>query len=126
MQWAIPIMLSMSALASNSVWAQGYSDDYKQCLNSSYGQASTIKKCVDKELKAQEKLLETYYKKYLKHSDTYRNNIEQQHQVWGNRVKQQCYSKVTSSYVELQQVKCVLEMTMQRAYYYETKQLVYR
>ena len=60
MQWAIPIMLSMAALASNSVWAQGYSDEYKQC------------------------------------------------------------------HVELQQAKCVLEMTMQRAYYYETKQLVYR
>lgn len=119
------VLMSLVALSSNSVFAQGYSEEYKQCLNTSYSQTATLKKCIDKEMKLQEKFLTQYYKNYLKNSETHQSNIEQQHQLWLNRVNQQCYSKVTSAYVEVRQAKCVLEMMMERAYYYQTKQMAY-
>ena len=119
------VLMSLVALSSNSVFAQGYSEEYKQCLNTSYSQTATLKKCIDKEMKLQEKFLIQYYKNYLKNSETHQSNIEQQHQLWINRVNQQCYFNVTSVYVEVRQAKCVLEMTMARAYYYQTKQMAY-
>lgn len=119
------VLMSLVALSSNSVFAQGYSEEYKQCLNTSYSQTATLKKCIDKEMKLQEKFLIQYYKNYLKNSETHQSNIEQQHQLWINRVNQQCYFNVTSAYVEVRQAKCVLEMTMERAYYYQTKQMAY-
>ena len=57
MRLAISSMLSLAAFWSNSVLAQGYSDEYNKCLNTSYGEIETVKKCVDKELKNQGKIL---------------------------------------------------------------------
>ena len=53
MRLAISVMLSLAAFWSNSVLAQGYSDEYNKCLNTSYGEIGTVKKCVEKELKNQ-------------------------------------------------------------------------
>lgn len=119
------VLMSWAALSSNSVFAQGYSEEYKQCLNTSYSQTATLKKCIDKEMKLQENFLSQYYKNYLKNSENHQSNIEQQHQLWINCVNQQCYFKVTSIYVDVRQAQCVLEMTMERAYYYQTKQMAY-
>ncbi|RZJ20749.1 MAG: DUF1311 domain-containing protein [Acinetobacter sp.] len=121
MRFLMPVIFSMAALASTSVLAQGYSDEYKRCLNTSYGQTETVKKCVEKELKSQEKLLKKYYENYLKNSGNNQSYVKQQHKIWQNRVNQQCYLKVTSSLLKVKQEKCVLEMTMERAYYYQIK-----
>lgn len=121
MRFLIPVIFSMAVLGSTSVLAQGYSDEYNKCLNTSYGQTETVKKCVEKELKNQEKLLNKYYKNYLKNSGNNQSNVEQQHQLWLKRVNQQCYLKVTSSLLKVKQEKCILEMTMERAYYYQIK-----
>ena len=121
MRFLMPVIFSMAVLGSTSVLAQGYSDEYKKCLNTSYGQTETVKKCVEKELKNQEKLLNKYYKNYLKNSGNNQSNVEQQHQLWLKRVNQQCYLKVTSSLLKVKQEKCILEMTMERAYYYQIK-----
>ena len=121
MRFLMPVIFSMAVLGSTSVLAQGYSDEYNKCLNTSYGQTGTVKKCVEKELKNQEKLLNKYYKNYLKNSGNNQSNVEQQHQLWLKRVNQQCYLKVTSSLLKVKQEKCILEMTMERAYYYQIK-----
>ena len=121
MRFLMPVIFSMAALASTSVLAQGYSDEYNKCLNTSYGQTETVKKCVEKELKSQEKLLKKYYENYLKNSGNNQNYVKQQHKLWQNRVNQQCYFKVTSSLLKVKQEKCILEMTMERAYYYQIK-----
>ena len=121
MRFLMPVIFSMAVLGSTSVLAQGYSDEYNKCLNTSYGQTETVKKCVEKELKNQEKLLNKYYKNYLKNSGNNQSNVEQQHQLWLKRVNQQCYLKVTSSLLKIKQEKCILEMTMERAYYYQIK-----
>ncbi|TCB50615.1 DUF1311 domain-containing protein [Acinetobacter sp. ANC 4779] len=126
MRFLLPVIFSAAALGSSSVLAQGYSDQYNQCLNTSYGQTATVKNCVDKELKTQGKLLNKYYKNYLKNSGDSQSSVKQQHQLWESRLNQQCYYNVTSASIELRQAKCVLEMTMERAYYYQTKQLAYR
>jgi uncharacterized protein YecT (DUF1311 family) len=126
MRFVLPVIFSVVALGSNSVLAQGYSDEYNKCLNTSYGQTATVKKCVDKELKTQGKLLNKYYKNYLKNNGDNLSSIKQQHQLWVNRLNQQCYYNVTSASIEVRQAKCVLEMTMERAYYYQTKQIAYR
>lgn len=121
MRFLMPVIFIMAVLGSTSVLAQGYSDEYNKCLNTSYGQTETVKKCVEKELKNQEKLLNKYYKNYLKNSGNNQSNVEQQHQLWLKRVNQQCYLKVTSSLLKVKQEKCILEMTMERAYYYQIK-----
>lgn len=121
MRFLMPVIFSMAVWGSTSVLAQGYSDEYKKCLNTSYGQTETVKKCVEKELKNQEKLLNKSYKNYLKNSGNNQSNVEQQHQLWLKRVNQQCYLKVTSSLLKVKQEKCVLEMMMERAYYYQIK-----
>ena len=121
MRFLMPVIFSMAVLGSTSVLAQGYSDEYNKCLNTSYGQTETVKKCVEKELKNQEKLLNKYYKNYLKNSGNNQSNVEQQHQLWLKRVNQQCYLKVTSSLLKVKHDKCILEMTMERAYYYQIK-----
>lgn len=126
MRFVLPVIFSVVALGSNSVLAQGYSDEYNKCLNTSYGQTATVKNCVDKELKTQGKLLNKYYKNYLKNSGDNQSSVKQQHQLWVNRLNQQCYYNVTSASIEVLQAKCVLEMTMERAYYYQTKQIAYR
>ncbi|CAB1212204.1 lysozyme inhibitor LprI family protein [Acinetobacter bouvetii] len=121
MRFAIPVILSLATLGANSVFAKGYSDEYNKCLNTSYGKTETVKDCVDKELKNQEKLLNKYYKNYLKNNESHQSSIEQQHKLWLNRVDQKCYLKVTSAYMAVKQSKCVLEMTMERVYYYQIK-----
>ncbi len=121
MRLAISVMLSLAAFWSNSVLAQGYSDEYNKCLNTSYGEIGTVKKCVDKELKNQEKLLNKAYKGYINKNVVNQSSIEQRHKLWLNRVDQKCYLKVTSAYMAVKQSKCVLEMTMERTYYYQTK-----
>lgn len=126
MRFVLPVIFSVAALGSNSVLAQGYSDEYNKCLNTSYGQTARVKNCVDKELKTQGKLLNKYYKNYLKNSGDNQSSVKQQHQLWVNRLNQQCYYNVTSASIEVRQAKCVLEMTMERAYYYQTKQIAYR
>ena len=126
MRFVLPVIFSVAALGSNSVLAQGYSDEYNKCLNTSYGQTATVKKCVDKELKTQGKILNENYKKYLTNSGDNQSSVKQQHQLWVNRLNQQCYYNVTSASIEVLQAKCVLEMTMERAYYYQTKQIAYR
>ena len=126
MRFVLPAIFSVAALGSNAVLAQGYSDEYNKCLNTSYGQTATVKNCVDKELKTQGKILSKNYKKYLKNSGDNQSSVKQQHQLWVNRLNQQCYYNVTSASIEVRQAKCVLEMTMERAYYYQTKQLAYR
>lgn len=126
MRFVLPVIFSVVALGSNSVLAQGYSDKYNKCLNTSYGQTVTVKNCVDKELKTQGKLLNKYYKNYLKNSGDNQSSVKQQHKLWVNRLNQQCYYNVTSASIEVRQAKCVLEMTMERAYYYQTKQIAYR
>jgi uncharacterized protein YecT (DUF1311 family) len=126
MRFVLPVIFSVAALGSNSVLAQGYSNEYNKCLNTSYGQTATVKNCVDKELKTQGKFLNKYYKNYLKNSGDNQSSVKQQHQLWVNRLNQQCYYNVTSASIEVRQAKCVLEMTMERAYYYQTKQIAYR
>lgn len=121
MRLAISVMLSLTAFWSNSVLAQGYSDEYNKCLNTSYGEIGTVKKCVEKELKNQEKLLNKAYKGYINKNVVNQSSIEQQHKLWLNRVDQKCYLKVTSAYMAVKQFKCVLEMTIERTYYYQTK-----
>ena len=121
MRLAISVMLSVAAFWSNSVLAQGYSDEYNKCLNTSYGEIETVKKCVDKELKNQEKILNKAYKGYINKNVVNQSSIEQQHKLWLNRVDQKCYFKVTSTYMAVKQSKCVLEMTMERTHYYHTK-----
>ena len=121
MRFLMPVIFSMAALGSTTVLAQGYSDEYNKCLNTSYGQTEIVKKCVEKELKSQEKILNKYYKNYLKNSGINQSNVEQQHKLWLKRVNQQCYLKVTSNLLKVKQEKCILEMTMERAYYYQIK-----
>ena len=41
-------------------------------------------------------------------------------------MKQQCHFGVTSSFIEIKQKKCLLEMTKERVYYYEMKQMGYK
>ncbi len=121
MRFLMPVIFSIVALGSTSVSAQGYSDEYNKCLNTSYGQIETVKKCVDKELKSQEKKLKKHYENYLKNSGDNQSYVEQQHKIWQNRVNQQCYLKVTTSLLKVKQNKCILEMTMERAYYYQMR-----
>lgn len=127
MRFLVTMILTVSALSSTVGWAQsGYSQEYTQCLNTSYGQSKTIINCVDKELKQQKKLLKKFYKSHLKNNANYQANFEQQHTLWQNQMNQQCHFRVTSAFIEIKQKKCVLEMTKQRADYYEIKQMGYK
>lgn len=126
MHFTRSILFFLISLSPAAVQAQGYTQNYTQCLNNAYGKTATIDTCVDKEFKIQKKSLNQYYKNYLKNTPVHTSSIEKQHQLWENRVNQQCYFETTSSLVKIKQKKCVLEMTMQRAYYYELKQVVYK
>ncbi|MBE9401896.1 MAG: lysozyme inhibitor LprI family protein [Acinetobacter sp.] len=127
MHFLSAIILTAGSLSAVAVWAQsGDSQEYNQCLNTSYGQSEIIITCIDKELKIQEKLLKKYYKSNLENNASHQKNLEQQHQLWLNRMKQQCHFGVTSSFIEIKQKKCLLEMTKERVYYYEMKQIGYK
>lgn len=127
MRLLFAIILTVGGLSSAAVSAKsGYSQEYNQCLNTSYGQSKTIIQCVDKELKLQKKLLKKYYKTNLKNSPNYQANFEQQHRLWQNQMNQQCHFNIISTVMEIKQKKCVLEMTKQRAGDYEMKQIGYK
>ena len=64
MHFLSAIILTVGSLSAMAVEAQsGDSQAYNQCLNTAYGQSKIIIKCIDKELKIQEKLLKKYYKR---------------------------------------------------------------
>ena len=67
------------ALLAGSAYAQeSYSKQYIQCSNHAYGQTSVLQKCVNKELKQQQKRLKKSYKSYYRASGAYQANIAQQ------------------------------------------------
>ncbi len=63
--------------------------------------------------------LKKHHKAYVKRSAGNANNIQQQHQLWENRVKQRCYLSTQSDFAELQRAQCVLLQTVERADYYQ-------
>ena len=86
----------------------------KRCFTISQSQ-----KCIKTEQKAQTKRLKKNYKAYLKRSAGNASNIQQQHQLWENRVKQRCYLSTQSDFATLQRAQCVLLQTAERADYYQ-------
>lgn len=101
--------------------ATGYSQEYTQCMNFSYGNTAKLQKCVKKELKAQNKRLKKNYKTYLKLNAGYRNNIRDQHTVWQRKLSQQCKLTMNTQYAQIKQGQCVLEMVKDQAKLYQSR-----
>lgn len=112
-------LLGMLTLGTAQVWANGVSQSYTHCMNNSYGKISQSQKCIKTEQKAQTKRLKKHYKAYVKRSAGNASNIQQQHQLWENRVKQRCYLSTQSDFAALQRAQCVLLQTAERADYYQ-------
>lgn len=116
--WAVTLM-GMLALGTSQVWANGFSQAYTQCMNNTYGSIDKSQKCIHKEQKAQVKRLKKHYKAYVKRSAGNAQNIQQQHQLWENRVKQRCHLSGKTNFAEMQRRQCVLAQTVERADYYQ-------
>lgn len=110
------------ALLAGSAYAQeSYSKQYIQCTNHVYGQTTVLQKCVDKELKQQQKRLKKSYQHYHRASGMHQANIAQQHALWEQRLKQQCYRGITGDFAKLQQSRCKLTQVIDQANYYQSK-----
>jgi len=110
------------ALLAGSAYAQeSYSKQYIQCSNHAYGQTSVLQKCVNKELKQQQKRLKKSYKSYYRASGAHQANIAQQHALWEQRLKQQCYGGMNGDVAKLQQSRCTLAQVIDQANYYQSK-----
>lgn len=101
--------------------ATGYSQEYTQCMNFSYGNTAKLQKCVKKELKAQNKRLKKNYKTYLKLNAGYHNNIRDQHTVWQRKLTQQCKLTMNTQYAQIKQGQCALEMVKDQANLYQSR-----
>ena len=101
--------------------ATGYSQEYQQCMNFSYGNTAKLQKCVKKELKAQNKRLKKNYKTYLKLNSAYRNNIRDQHIVWERKLSQQCNLRMTGQYAQIRRGQCMLEIVKDQADLYQSR-----
>lgn len=101
--------------------ATGYSQEYMQCMNFSYGNTAKLQKCVKKELKAQNKRLKKNYKTYLELNADYRNNIREQHTVWQRKLSQQCKLTINTQYAQIKQGQCALEIVKDQANLYQSR-----
>ncbi|MDV2468240.1 lysozyme inhibitor LprI family protein [Acinetobacter chinensis] len=121
MKILMPVIVVCCVFGAGSASAKGFSKEYTRCLNTSYGNNATVKKCAEKEYKEQEKRLKETFKNYLGNSGSNQQNIMVQHKLWENRVQQQCYFKSSYEFAEVQKLKCILAMTVNQADYYQTK-----
>lgn len=105
MRFACLLMAScLGTMALQVQAATGYSQEYIQCMNFSYGNTAKLQKCVKKELKAQNKRLKKNYKTYLELNEGYRNNIRDQHTVWQRKLSQQCKLTMNTNMPRLNRV----------------------
>ena len=118
--WGL-MFISFAALSTSSVFAAGVTKKYQQCMTGTYGNTDTIQDCIKDELKIQEKILDKYYKKYLKNSGEFEANYITQHKLWAFRVNNVCGSNTVSVHAVIQQQKCILGMTADRAEFYKNK-----
>jgi uncharacterized protein YecT (DUF1311 family) len=101
--------------------AEGYSREYSQCMNFSYGKTEIAEKCVNKELKAQQKTLKKSYNTYLKLNPNYQNNIRTQHMLWERRLAQQCNLNMAGAYVQIRQAQCMLALVVDQVNLYQAR-----
>lgn len=108
---------------ANNIAQQGYSKDYGQCMNLTYGQSNKAVKCIQKELKFHQKQLKKNLKAYKKANPSSAQSIQVQHQFWQQQVKQQCQLSVKSLQGHLQQQQCNLNMVLSQANLYASRLL---
>lgn len=114
---------SVSVVANNNIAQQGYSKDYGQCMNLTYGHSDKAAKCIQKELKFHQKQLKKNLKAYKKANPNSAQSIQVQHQFWQQQVKQQCQLSVKSAQGQLQQQQCSLNMVLSQANLYASRLL---
>ncbi|CAM4299315.1 lysozyme inhibitor LprI family protein [Acinetobacter pragensis] len=119
------MIIALMACNVDTAFAAGVTKKYQQCMTATYGDTDTIQECIKDELKLQNKKLDKYYKKYLKNSGEFEENYQTQHQLWASRVNKVCRSNTSSVYAVIQQQKCILGMTVDRAGFYEKKTLTF-
>lgn len=101
--------------------AQGYSKEYSQCMNFSYGNTVKAEKCLEKELKVHDKRLKKSYKNYLKLNPNQRSSIRHQHVLWERKLSQQCNLRMSGPYAKQQQGQCRLALIMDQANLYQSR-----
>lgn len=108
-------------MGSGLVHANELSKDYLKCSKQAFGEPKAVQKCINKELKIQNKYLKKYYKVHLKNAGEFRHNYEMQHQLWQKRVYKICGAESGSVHVLVRHSQCVLGFTAERATYYQRK-----
>jgi len=101
--------------------AMGYSKEYSQCMNFSYGNTAKIEKCLNKELKFHNKRLKKNYKTYLKLNPNQTAAIRSQHVLWERKLTQQCNFRMSGKYAKQQQGQCMLALIMDQANLYQSR-----
>ena len=111
--WFLVAVFAGSAVQTQA--AVGYSKEYSQCMNFSYGNTAKAEKCLKKELKLHNKRLKKSYKNYLKLNPNQTAAIRSQHVLWERKLSQQCNLRVSGKYAKQQQGQCMLALIMDQA-----------
>ena len=117
--WFLVAIFAASAAQTQA--AEGYSKEYSQCMNFSYGNTATKEKCLKKELKVHNKRLKKNYKTYLKLNPNQTTAIRSQHALWERKLSQQCNFRMSGKYAKQQQGQCMLALIIDQANLYQSR-----
>lgn len=121
MRFAWIMAAIVAAMTSQLNAAQDYSKAYTQCTNMSYGQQSTLEKCVKKELKLQSKVLKKSYKNYVKLNPNNAAIIQNQYVMFEKKVKNQCSRVMAGQQTQIKRGECQLEMVIAQTNWYQAR-----
>ena len=117
--WFLVAIFAGTAVQTQA--AIGYSKEYTQCMNFSYGNTPKAEKCLEKELKFHNKRLKKNYKTYLKLNPNQTAVIRSQHVLWERKLAQQCNFRMSGKYAKQQQGQCMLALIMDQANLYQSR-----
>lgn len=122
MKKILPLLfVCIGAFSTSHVLANELSKEYINCTKATYGNPDTIQKCINTELKKQNKYLKKNYKAYLKNAGEFRDNYEIQHTLWQNRVNKVCGNSAETAHVKIRQSQCILGLIAERGTYYQIR-----
>ncbi|RKG55085.1 DUF1311 domain-containing protein [Acinetobacter cumulans] len=110
-----------SILSTSHALANELSKEYISCTKKTYGDPDVIQKCINTELKQQNKYLKKNYKAFLKNAGEFEENYKTQHLLWQNRAMKVCGNNTATIHLQIKQSQCILGLTAERATYYQIK-----
>ena len=118
---AIALGWTVGAAQANEAKLQGYSKEYGQCMNLTYGKTEKAEKCVSNERKLHEKQLKKNFKAYKKANPRSIQEIQTQYKFWELQVKNQCQPASRSVQGRLQREQCALNMVISQSNLYAAR-----